>query len=296
MNWREFVEATSYGGRGGKSNEAVIHPLLEELVEKESENANSATAAGSSENAILKTPRVGASTTSCSSSNTRKVAVSPTSNKSSTARTDASSSGSKNEDMKHIVVEVICTLVPATAFRLDDDEEDLTLVSLGLDSLMTPRLRARLQKRLGIKIPATVFFRCPSVLSLAAALEMLVPRTTTLPPPTPSASSSNGEERKRDAMESLLQHEVEENKKSPEEDNTVAMQTAIAEALRELGVSAKIDGAATFASLGVDSLTVPRLRACLQKRIGRRVPATTFLRHASVGALARALVRLVPRQ
>ncbi len=287
IDWREFVVAKSHNRC--ETSEVAIPPLLSELVESKMFTGESVAVTASSKTATLLKAGSPDNSRLCNS-----VVVPARIIKNSIAR--PSTSSAKSMDMKTIVAEVVCSLVPAASLAAENgQEEDLTFANLGLDSLMTPRLRVRLQKRLGIKIPATLFFRCPSMLSLAAALEKLVPRMTVSSPSTPSPLPPNDHSADIVMMNSPERRQVEAEHNSEDNNNAAAMQSAIVEVLREIGITGKIGEEVTFVSLGVDSLTAPRVRALLQKRTGRRIPATTFLRHASVGAVARALGGLVPR-
>jgi acyl carrier protein len=127
----------------------------------------------------------------------------------------------ESERKRRLVDLVQTEAATVLALRPHEVDSQLGLFEMGMDSLMSVELRARLERRLSRKLPSTLTFNYPNVQALAGYIDGIVasqsiastpavasPVTSSVAPATPAPSSAESpslaDDRSEDEIAALL--------------------------------------------------------------------------------------------
>ncbi|KAI9824128.1 MAG: hypothetical protein M1819_001083 [Sarea resinae] len=196
------------------------------------------------------------------------------------------------------VLTVIASEVGVEPSELSDDTQ---FSDLGVDSLLTIGISAKLSEQLGIDIPATLFVDCLSVKQLRSYLSGIIKATITSSSPAADRSDdlsgsddlSSGEElssNETSAAETQTSEQTSELDHSLDAEDPQSMETLRNIIASEIGVSPEeLEDDTPLTEIGADSLLSVSILGAIKEQTGRVLPSSFLVENPTFAAIHRVL-------
>lgn len=186
------------------------------------------------------------------------------------------------------ILGIIASEVGAEISEFSDD----TLFSdLGVDSLLTISISAKLRDQVGREIPATLFADCLSVAQLRTYFAAGAEGTNgSEAPASDSSDDLSGSGELSSGERSEAETPMSEIGQTPDAAGPQLMETLRKIIASEVGVSAEeIDQNTLLSEIGVDSLLSLSILSAIKIQMGRIVPSSFLIGNPTLGAIQRVL-------